>query len=204
MVALTGGIASGKTAVSNRFADLGICVVDTDILARDVVEVGSEGLRGVISLFGETVLREDGTLDRAALRDRVFADPAQRRSLERLLHPLIRDRGQQQVSEADSAYVLYVIPLLLESGSKGQFDRVLVVDIPAELQLQRLMKRSDLSVDQATAMINAQAERDARLAIADDIIINDGSLLQLADKVDLLHQRYLQLAAKKAEIPLIP
>lgn len=198
-VALTGGIASGKTAVSDRFSELGITVVDTDVLARQVVEPGTPGLRAVVKHFGAGVLNADGSLNRQRLRDLVFADSRQRKQLEAILHPLIRQCGEQALAQASSPYAIYVIPLLAETGSADNFDRVLVVDVPVELQRARLMARSELSEQQAQQMIDAQASAQVRLGLADDVITNDGTLEQLNSQVAWLHQAYLELARNRRQ-----
>ncbi|MEO0975421.1 MAG: dephospho-CoA kinase [Pseudomonadota bacterium] len=193
-VALTGGIASGKTAVSDRFAALGIPVIDTDVIAREVVAPGTPGLAQVIAIFGEEVRRDDGSLARDRLRARVFADDAARRQLEGLLHPLIWQTTLERVKALDAPYCLLVIPLLAEGSRRDQFDRVLVVDCAPETQLRRLMARDHEDEDQARRILAAQASRETRLALADDVLVNDGDLTALDAQVAALHARYLRLA----------
>lgn len=195
IVGLTGGIGSGKSTVATLFADNGITLVDADVVARQVVAPGSPALAAIAEHFGRTVLQADGQLNRAALRLQVFSDEAARQWLNQLLHPLIREQMQQQLAAATSPYVLWVVPLLLENGLNQDCDRVLVVDAPADTQRQRVLAR-DASAD-ADAIMARQLSRRERLAAADDIIDNSGTPDALAEQVDVLHQRYLSLAAQK-------
>jgi dephospho-CoA kinase len=194
-VGLTGGIASGKTAVADLFAGLGATVIDTDVIARQEVAPGQPGLADITESFGADILRDDGTLDRAELRQRVFANPDKKARLEAILHPLIR---AATLAEADrtattSDYQIFVVPLLLESGFIELVDRVLVVDCSAEVQIKRLMARDAATEADAEAIIASQAGRDERLACADDIIKNSGTLAELEPTVRALHDRYLEL-----------
>ena len=173
-IGLTGGIASGKSTVARLFAERGVPVIDLDQVAREVVEPGQPALEEITQLFGPEVLDADGRLDRAALRARVFRDPAARRQLEALLHPLILDASVRQVAAAGGPYQVIVAPLLVEFGLAGWVDRVLVVDCPAELQLERLMARDGSDEELARSILAAQASREERLAAADDVITNDG------------------------------
>ena len=184
VIALTGGIASGKTAVSDRFAALGVPVVDTDVIAREVVAPGQPLLARIVDHFGDTVLDEDGALDRRALRDIVFTDAAARRALEGLMHPAILAETRRRVAALAAPFVVVVIPLLAEIGRRDWVDRVLVVDAPPSAQLARLQRRDGVSREQAEAALAAQASREARLAIADDVIVNDGTLEELLAAVD--------------------
>ncbi len=193
-VGITGGIASGKTAVSDRFAALGVPVIDTDVLAREVVAVGTAGLQQVVAAFGEDILREDGSLARDRLREIVFADEDARRRLEGLLHPLIWDAARARIAALDTPYCVVVIPLLAEGGSVDRVDRVLVVDCDPSVQLQRLMQRDGATAESAQRILTAQASREARLAIADDVLVNDGDLHALDGEVAQLHARYTLLA----------
>jgi dephospho-CoA kinase len=193
IVVLTGGIASGKTAASDRFAQLGAPVIDTDRIARDVVEPGSDGLAAVEREFGAAIVK-DGALDRAALRERIFDDADARKRLESILHPRIADEARRRIAEVDAPYAILVVPLLIESGLFGDADRVLVVDVPEDVQIQRLMERDGIAFDRAEAALAAQASRGQRLARADDIIVNTGSLADLAAEVDRLHVAYRELA----------
>jgi dephospho-CoA kinase len=195
-VALTGGIASGKTTVSNLFAALGVPVIDTDVIAREVVAPNQPLLAEIFQVFGTDLRRADGSLDRAALRRHVFADPALRRRLEAITHPAIDAAMQQQLKALpeQTPYALLVIPLLLEAGWQDRIDRVLVVDCPETLQVQRLVARDGVDTDAAWRMVRSQASREARLQAADDVIENDGSLdpAGLAERVRWLDSHYRQ------------
>jgi dephospho-CoA kinase len=192
-VGLTGGIASGKSAVAEAFAKLGATVIDTDLIAREVVAVGEPGLDAVRKLFGPDVLTAEGELNRRALRESVFADPVKRRQLEEILHPLIHERTLLALAQVTGPYVIVVVPLLVETSFGALVDRVLVVDVPVETQLARLMRRDGLARDAAAAMINAQVDRARRLAAADDVIDNSGGPEATRQQVARLHQRYLEL-----------
>lgn len=198
LVGLSGGIGSGKTAVSDRLAVLGATVVDADVIAREVVEPGTPALMQIHEYFGAGILQADGSLDRAALRQRVFADAEAKRWLEGLLHPLIGERTMQAIAEAPSAVVVLVSPLLVESGMHAICDRVLVVDVPEPLQIARTMQRDSNSREQVEAIVASQASREARLAKADDVLENTGTLADLHAQVDALHARYQQWADEKA------
>lgn len=197
-VALTGGIGTGKTAVSNRLAALGVNVVDTDVIAREVVAPGQNALTAIAGYFGPDILAEDGSLRRAELRQRIFSEPENKRWLDNLLHPLIRARMWQRLRQATGPYDLAVIPLLVESGQHQDFDRILLVDAPEHLQVQRVMARDGVSREQAESALRNQSTRTARLAIADDVIVNDGDEASLDAAVAVVHTRYLALAAEKA------
>jgi len=194
-IALTGGIASGKSRVADLFAELGVPVIDTDLIARQVVEPGQPALAEVVGTFGPGVLDVDGRLDRRRLRELIFSDATARQRLEAILHPAIRTEMERQSSAAGGPYQLLVIPLLTEGGRRDHVDRVLVVDAPESLQIERLMNRDSVTREQALASLAAQATREARLAIADDVISNAGSAAELRDKVVALHEQYLHLAA---------
>ncbi len=196
-VALTGGIASGKSTVADQFAALGVPVIDTDVIARQVVEPGQPALSAVVEAFGEEMLAADGRIDRRRMRERVFADPAARRRLEAILHPAIRAEMERQSSLAGGAYQLLVIPLLTEGGRRDHVDRVLLVDVPESVQIKRLMRRDEVSEAQARTSLAAQASRSERLAIADDVICNTGYREELFQKVARLHEKYLALALNK-------
>jgi dephospho-CoA kinase len=194
-VGLTGGIASGKSAVADLFAAQGVPVLDTDIIARDVVAPGSEGLARLAAAFGEEILDERGALDRRALRARVFADPAERKALEAIVHPLVLATLSERAAGAGGPYQIHVVPLLVENGLEDRFDRVLVVDCDPALQTERLLARDGGDREQARRMLAAQADRAARLAAADDVIANEGPLESLAAPVAQLDAFYRQLAA---------
>jgi len=194
-VGLTGGIASGKSTVANLFAARGVTVIDSDLLAREVVAPGSDGLAAIRERFGSEVIAADGSLDRRRLRGIVFADAAARADLEAITHPQIRARMRAANAAAPGPYVLNVIPLLVEGAGRADLDRVLVVDCPEAVQLRRVMARDQIEESAARAVLAAQASRAARLAVADDVILNDGDLAPLEAAVDALHARYLSLAA---------
>ena len=196
-VALTGGIASGKTTVANLFAGLGVPLIDTDVIARQVVEPGEPALAQVVATFGPDVLDSDGRLDRRRMRERIFADPTAKHRLEAILHPAIRAEMEHQSNEAGGAYQVLVIPLLTEGKRRDHVDRVLLVDVPEELQVQRLMLRDGVTPEQARASLNAQATRADRLAMADDVVRNTGRVDDLRAEVAMLHTKYLALAAER-------
>jgi dephospho-CoA kinase len=198
-IGLTGGIASGKTTVAQRFMELGVPVIDADAAARAVVAPGKPGLAAVSERFGPRVLAENGELDRSALRDLIFKDPGSRRDLEAILHPLIRADMERSAELAVGPYVVMAIPLLVEGGSRDRVDRVLVVDVDEPVQLQRVMARDGCTEEQARAILASQASRPEHLAAADDVLLNAGSVTDLRRAVDRLHERYLRLA--KAQRP---
>lgn len=197
-IGLTGGVASGKSAVADAFARLDVGIVDADVAARDAVARGSDGLAEVVAAFGRNVLDGDGHLDRAAMRRRVFEDAAARRTLEAIVHPRVRSALQAACAAAGGPYVVVAIPLLAEGGGREAYpwlDRILVVDVPTEAQVQRLLQRDAVDRALADRMVAAQAERLARLAIADDVLVNDGSLDELTTQVAALDAQYRRLAA---------
>ena len=194
-IAITGGIASGKTAVTQRFEALGVRVIDADVVSRELVEPGQPALQEIAVRFGQNILQPDGHLDRRALRQMVFADPAARRDLEAILHPRVRARLRHDAETATGAYVLLAIPLLAESTHPYDWlQRVLLVDVPREVQVARVMQRDGVSPADAMRLLAAQASRAQRLALAQDIIVNDATLDALDAVVARLHARYLQLA----------
>ncbi len=195
-IGLTGGIASGKSTVAELFAACGVPIIDTDRIARDVVEPGQPPLERLVERFGQGILTPDGHLDRPKLREIVFSDPKARADLEALTHPAIGTAVEALAASAGGPYQILVIPLLVEKGLTGRVDRVLVVDCPEELQLERLQKRDGSSPEQARAMLSAQASRAARLKAAHEVIHNESDLAALRMQVVTLHQRYLELAAK--------
>lgn len=194
-IGLTGGIASGKSAVSALFAALGVPVIDTDEIARAVVAPGTPLLARIVERFGPGVLGADGALDRRGLRAIVFADPKARADLEALTHPAIREELERRSAAAGGPYQIIAIPLLVESNARSRVDRVLVVDCSEETQLRRLQARDGATRAQAEAILAAQATRAARLAAADDVITNEGDLSALRDQVEQLHARYLGCAS---------
>ena len=196
IVGVTGGIGSGKSAVTRRLEDRGITVVDADVAARVIVEPGRPALAAIAEHFGSDILLEDGSLDRAALRQKVFADEDERRWLEALTHPLIGEEILAQLSASTSAYTVLSSPLLLETTQKTLVDLVVVVDVPEEVQVERTMARDDNDEAQVRRIIAAQIDRDERLKLADIVIDNAGSLASLDDKVKTLHETLSQRAAE--------
>ncbi len=194
-IGLTGGIASGKSLVADMFAELGAPVIDTDVIARQVVEPGQPALDEIVSRFGERMIDADGNLDRAAMRETVFANDADRRALEAILHPRIGAEARRQADLAGGDYQLIVVPLLVDSQLRQFVDRVLVVDCEESTQLQRLLARDRESPDQARRILAAQASREERLAIADDVINNDHSIEHVRNQVLDLDRKYRSLAA---------
>jgi dephospho-CoA kinase len=195
-VGLTGGIASGKSMVADLFAAKGVPVIDTDVIARDIVEPGEPAFKEIEREFGRDVLDAEGRLDRRRLRELVFADDRKRTVLEAILHPRIRDVAVRQSGSAGGDYQIIVVPLLVESPMKRLMDRILVVDCSEETQLGRLRRRDTETEEQARRIMAAQASRQDRLAIADDVLLNDGSKEEAAEQVDDLHRFYSDLAAK--------
>jgi dephospho-CoA kinase len=194
-IGLTGGIASGKSTVTQRFAELGVPVIDADVASRIVVEPGTAGLAQVVARFGAGVLQADGQLDRRALRNLIFKDASLRQALDAILHPLIRADMEREAAEVQAPYVIMAIPLLVEGRSSAKrVDRVLVVDADETLQMQRLQARDGSSLEQARAILSSQASRAARLGQADDVLLNSGTVAELRQAVDRLHEKYLQLA----------
>lgn len=193
VLGLTGGIGSGKSAVVEAFGRLGVHWVDADHAARWVVEPGRPALGAIVDRFGEQVLSPDGSLNRAALRDLIFRDPDQRKWLEALLHPLIREETTAHLARAASPYAIMVSPLLIESGQYRQVDRVLVVDVPETLQLERAVRRDATTETQIRAILEAQLSREERLSHADDVLVNDRDLTWLTREVERLHDFYLTL-----------
>ena len=192
-VGLTGGIASGKTTVANVFSGLGAGVIDTDHLAREVVAPGEPGLGAVREAFGNCVISNSGKLDRRALRTLVFANPEDRRRLEAILHPLIRERTSEKLDQLDAPYALVVVPLLFETGFETLVDRVAVVDCPRDVQLERLRARDGIDKAEAETMLSAQTNRDTRLARADDVIDNSGDWERTRERVRELDAQYSAL-----------
>ena len=193
-IGLTGGIASGKSTVTQRFAELGVPVIDADGASRSVVEPGTPGFAQVVERFGARVLA-DGQLDRRTLRNLIFKDSSLRQALDAILHPLIRAEMEREAAQAQGPYVIMAIPLLVEGGgSAKRVDRVLVVDADETLQMQRLQARDGSSEQQAREILASQASRAARLSQADDVLLNAGTVAELRQAVDRLHEQYLQLA----------
>lgn len=196
VVGVTGGIGSGKTTVTDRFASHGIDIIDADIIARDVVAPGSSALRAISEHFGADVVDASGALDRASLRQRIFSEEGEKAWLNNLLHPLIRSDIEAALQAAASPYCILVAPLLLENDLTYLTDRVLVVDVAEETQIERTMARDSNERAQVEAIMAAQMNRETRLAAADDVVNNELSRAEVYDAVDQLHQQYLTLAAK--------
>ncbi len=194
IVGVTGGIGCGKSAVTDRFAALGVPVIDADRVARTVVEPGQPALVEIVEQFGAATLNADGTLNRAWLREAIFADPQAKTTLEQILHPRIRAEMHHQLEQFDTAYAIFSIPLLFETGQDKHVNRILVVDCPPELQLSRVTRRDQTGEAQTKAIIASQIAREQRLAKADDIIDNSGSLDDLQEPIEQLHRKYLILA----------
>lgn len=196
LVGLTGGIGSGKSAVSSLFESLGAAVVDTDVIAHELTAPGGAAIESIRNAFGDEVIDARGALDRAAMRRKVFADASAKARLEAILHPMIRAEADRRSAAARAPYVVLVVPLLVESGGyRSRVRRVAVVDCPEEVQVARVMTRSGLSAEEARAIMSAQASREQRLAVADDVIDNGGDLAALRPQVEALHRRYLEMAA---------
>ena len=198
-IGLTGGIASGKSTVADIFADLGVPVIDTDIIAREVVQPGQPALEEIREAFGDGIIAADGALDRPAMRAVVFSDEDARRRLEAILHPRIGEATREQADAAGGEYQVIVVPLLVESALRAFVDRVLVVDCDEETQVARLLARDAESETQARRILAAQSSRDERLAIADDIVANDGDFDETREQVLTLHRYYLQEAAARSD-----
>ncbi|MGL6627286.1 dephospho-CoA kinase [Aeromonas jandaei] len=199
VVAITGGIGSGKTTIANQFAELGIDVVDADVIAREVVESGTPALAAIADHFGPDIITPDGQLDRRRLREQVFSDPSAKAWLNALLHPLIRSEMQRQCAAARSPYCLLVVPLLVENKLTGLANRVLVVDVDEATQIERTCRRDGVTAEQAKAIIAAQASRSERLTAADDVIENaNGSEMAIKARILTLHETYLAFASQQA------
>ena len=197
VVGLTGGIGSGKSAVGDLFAARGIAVIDTDAIAHELTASGGQAMPAIRAEFGDSVATADGALDRAAMRSLVFAEPAARKRLEGILHPLIRAESERRLALATSPYAILMVPLLVESGSyRERVDRVLVVDCREETQIARVMARNGLPHEEVERILSAQASRVQRLSVANDVIANDGTLDALAGQVEILHRSYMTLAGR--------
>ncbi len=199
-VGLTGGVGSGKSTVAHLFARLGAELVDTDVIAHDLTAPQGAAIAAIAATFGHAMVAADGSLNRAAMRARVFADSATRRDLEAILHPLIRSETAPRMAQVQASYVLLIVPLLVENLAtyRADMDRIAVVDCAEAIQIERTARRPGVGVEQARAILAAQSSRTARLAIADDVIENQASLAELEARVRCLHQHYLS-QAKKAQ-----
>ncbi|MWN05844.1 dephospho-CoA kinase [Gilliamella sp. Pas-s95] len=191
VVALSGGIASGKSTIANLFAKLGVPIIDADIIARQVVQVGSDAFNQIVKHFSQEILLANGELDRSQLREIIFNNDHERLWLNHLLHPIIQQETQKQIAMQNTIYVIWVVPLLIENNLHTLADRVLIIDVPESLQLARLVKRDNISESLAKKMILSQVSLKKRLSYADDIIVNDDNLARLTAQVNLLHQQYL-------------
>lgn len=198
VIGLTGGIGTGKTAVAELFAALGVPVIDADTLAREVVRRGQPAHEEIVRAFGADVLTGTGDLDRRAMRERVFADPEKRRRLEAIVHPRVYAEIERRLNALDAPYAVVAVPLLIETGGIRLVDRVLVVDAPKALQIERVSQRDGTTREAVEQILDAQLDRDTRLQSADDVIENDSSESSLAEKVSKLHERYLADAARVA------
>ena len=193
VVGLTGGIGSGKSAAAAEFARLGAEVVDADAISRELTGTGGAAVPRIGRSFGGEFIDSSGAMDRGKMRERVFADPAAKKALETLLHPMIREEARRRIAAARAPYVIHMVPLLIESGDyRERVDRVLVVDCPEELQIERVRARSGLPEAQVRAIIASQATRAERLAVADDVVHNDGGIEALREQVAALHRKYLR------------
>ena len=193
-IALTGGIGSGKTTVSDYFRKLGVPVIDADETSHEVTQAGAPAVQQIVDVFGDSVLDCDGNLDRTALRNIVFADPESRKQLESILHPEIRRRMNEAASRTQSPYCLFSIPLLIETSQHTSYDRILVVETSEDRRRTWIQARSDLTEIEITAILSAQVSNEQRRRAADDLLINDGGIDDLHARIDRLHQRYLALA----------
>lgn len=198
-VGLTGGIGSGKSTVADMFAERGAAIIDTDLIAHHLCAPDGAAVKAIRAAFGAAFIDPDGAMDRAAMRDKVFSEPAAKQQLEAILHPLIRVETERAAQQAEGDYLMLVVPLLVESGNWAQrVTRVLVIDCPEALQIERVMQRNGLSEAQVRAIMAYQVSRTARLAAADDVIVNDGDASALVPQVDRLHALYLSLAAQSS------
>ena len=191
VVGLTGGIGSGKTAASDHFARLGAEVIDTDLLSRELVEPGQAALNEIVDSFGDQVLTGDGHLDRARLGEMVFGNPEARQQLEAILHPRIREAMLLRAEQSLAPYVVFVIPLLFETGQQALVDRVLLIDVPEDLQRARVAERDQLDDARITRIMSAQTDRETRRSNADDIVCNDGDISSLHAEIEKLHRKYM-------------
>ena len=200
IVGLTGGIGSGKSTVAELFVEQGAALVDTDAIAHELTGPGGEAMPALVAAFGAQVARPDGGLDRAAMRRLVFADPSAKARLEGILHPLIGQLAAERCQSAPTPYVILAVPLLIESGTyRARCDRIVVVDCPESLQVERVMSRSGIGRDEVLAIMAAQASRAERLAVADDVVLNDGERAKIDPQVRTIHQKYLRLSAEKVK-----
>ena len=194
IIGLTGGIGSGKSVASDKFKSLGITIVDADVASRTVVEPGKPALKEIEDHFGSGIITAEGKLDRNNLREIIATDPEERKWLESVTHPKIGEQITKEISESTSVYTLFVAPLLLETNSQEMCSRVVVVDVPKDVQIQRTAKRDKVSPNQVEQMVAAQMEREKRLEKADDVLLNSGTIEDLEKQVEELHKKYIQMA----------
>jgi dephospho-CoA kinase len=194
VIGLTGGIGSGKSTIAKLFAERGVPIIDTDLIARELTKPNQAAFSSIVKHMGQDILLADGTLNRAKLRDLVFADPKQRRWLENLLHPLIRKAMEKEINELDAPYCIAVIPLLFEVEFYSLVNRILVVDAPEALQIERVIARDKISKSDVQAILRTQASREDRVARAHDVILNEGKLEDVIPQVEKLHKMYLQMS----------
>ncbi len=191
VVALTGGIGSGKSTVAEAFANLGVPLIDADVIARQVVQLGTDALSQIVTRYGNNILLADGSLNRAVLRQKIFSEQQERAWLNSLLHPLIQQETQRRITATKEPYLIWVIPLLIENNLFSQADRVLLVDVDKGIQLTRIISRDNITRQQAKQILSAQTTQKERLACADDVINNNGNFAELSSMVSTLHQQYL-------------
>lgn len=196
LIGLTGGIGTGKSTVCKLFAERGVVVIDADAVAKELVALDQPALQAIVQEFGKGIIDAKGRLRRDRLRSIVFSDPEQRKRLEKLLHPLILEEMLSRANRAEGPYCILCIPLLVETDQSSAVDRVLVVDAPEALQIQRVMERDHLTIDEIKAIMHAQASREDRLEAADDVIMNASDMTKLAEQVNALHQKYLALPTR--------
>jgi dephospho-CoA kinase len=194
IIGLTGGIGSGKSVASDKFKSLGITVVDADVASRTVVKPGKPALKEIEDHFSSAIITAEGKLDRNKLREIIATDPEERKWLESVLHPKIGEQITKEISESTSVYTLYVAPLLLETNSQERCARVVVVDVPKEVQIRRTAKRDKVSPNQVEQMVAVQMEREKRLKKADDVLLNSGTIEDLEKQVEELHKKYIKMA----------
>ena len=194
IIGLTGGIGSGKSVASDKFKSLGITIVDADVASRTVVEPGKPALKEIEDHFGSGIITAEGKLDRNKLREIIATDPEERKWLESVLHPKIGEQITKEISESTSVYTLFVAPLLLETNSQEMCSRVVVVDVPKDVQIRRTAKRDKVSPNQVEQMVAAQMEREKRLEKADDVLLNSGTIEDLEKQVEELHKKYIKMA----------
>ena len=194
-IGLSGGIASGKTIVSDEFSSLGADIIDTDIIARELIFPGSETLNEIVSVFGENVLQDDGNLNRKLMRQIIFSEKDKKITLEKIMHPKIQNKVKQKIQSASGQYQLIVVPLLLQSPILDFIHRVLIIDCDEKIQINRLIKRDNISEELAKKMIENQSKREERLAIADDVILNEGRLEEIKHEVKKLNDFYIKISS---------